>query len=407
MKITVVGVGYVGMSMATLLAQKHDVTAVTRTPAKADMINRYESPIRDDEIDRFFNEAKADKRKLSLHATTDQDSAINEADLLIVAVPTDCNEEEGRFDTKAVEDVIGNALNINPEVPIVIKSTIPMGFTSGLRSRHKTARIIFSPEFLRESKALYDNLHPSRIIVGADDDLKEEAQLFAELLIEGAGTEEERSGSKPQDIPVLFTHPTEAEAVKLFANTYLATRISFFNELDTYACLKGLDSKEIIQGVCMDPRIGDHYNNPSFGYGGYCLPKDTKELLFEYKDVPQTLVDAVVKSNPMRKEFIANQILEAEPETVGVYRLIMKSGSDNFRESAVLDIVGHLRRKGINVIIYEPSLENGSAYLGCKVINDMELFKEKSDIIIANRVNIEDLGDVMDKVYTRDVFGRD
>lgn len=411
MKITVAGVGYVGLSLAVLLAQKHEVTAVTTTPAKAESINRYESPIHDKEIERFFREAKTGKRRLSLHSTTDKSAAYSSADLVIVAAPTNYDVEDNCFDTSAVEDVIDCALTVNPGVLIAIKSTVPIGYTEGItesiREKYNTERIIFSPEFLRESFALYDNLHPSRIIVGARDDQKEDAQMFADILVEGAREEERISGTDPQDIPVLITHPTEAEAIKLFANSFLAARISYFNELDTYACSKGLDSKQIIQGVCLDPRIGDHYNNPSFGYGGYCLPKDTKQLLLNFKDVPHAIMEAVVRSNSVRKDFIAEQVLAGGPETVGVYRLIMKSNSDNFRESAVIDVVKSIKDKGVDVIIYEPALDDGSIYLGCKVTNDLKAFKEQSDIIIANRVIDSDLGDVKEKVYTRDIFSRD
>ena len=407
MDITVAGVGYVGLSLAVLLAQKHDVTAITTTPAKAEKINNYESPIRDDEIIRFFSEAKAGERRLSLHSTADKRSAYSRADIVIVATPTDYDAENHCFDTSAVEDAIEQTLAVNPDALIVIKSTVPVGYTQKVRKIYDTDRIIFSPEFLRESCALYDNLHPSRIIVGACEDQKGEARMFASLLAEGAYAEEIRSGSEPGNIPVLVMDPTEAEAVKLFANAYLAVRISFFNELDTYARFRGLDAKQIIEGVCMDPRIGDYYNNPSFGYGGYCLPKDTRQLLRNYTDIPQAMIDAVVRSNSLRKEFIADQVMSVKPETVGVYRLTMKSNSDNFRESAVLDVVKDIRARGTEVIVYEPTLEDGSEYSGCRVVNDLAAFKDRSDMIIANRVDQTDLGDAADKVFTRDIYGRD
>ena len=397
MKITVAGVGYVGLSLAVLLAQKHDVTAITTTESKAEKLNQFISPIQDDEIERFFREVKEGKRKLNLHTTVDKDAAYRSAELVVIATPTNYDDEHHFFDTSAVEDAIENVLRVNPKVLMVIKSTIPVGYTDSVRKKYGVNNIIFSPEFLRESKALYDNLHPSRIVVGAYEDQQKEAEMFAELLKEGA---------EDKNIKTLIAHPTEAEAVKLFANTYLAVRVSYFNELDTYAQVKGLNVQQIIDGVCMDPRIGSHYNNPSFGYGGYCLPKDTKQLLANYKDVPQTMIEAVVKSNAVRKEFIADTILKRNPKTVGVYRLTMKSNSDNFRASAIQDVIKHLRANGVTIIIYEPTLEDGSEFVSNKVVNDLAKFKAQSDVIIANRYD-SCFDDVKDKVYTRDIFKRD
>ncbi|MBQ9065530.1 MAG: nucleotide sugar dehydrogenase [Blautia sp.] len=397
MKITVAGVGYVGLSLAVLLAQNHEVTAITTTPAKADKLNKLISPIQDDEIERFFKEAKEGKRKLNITTTVDKAAAYGSAELVIIATPTNYDDEHHFFDTSAVEDAIENVLKVNPNVLMVIKSTVPVGYTDSVREKYGIDNIIFSPEFLRESKALYDNLHPSRIVVGAYDHQKKEAEMFAELLKEGA---------EDENIRTLIAHPTEAEAIKLFANTYLAVRVSYFNELDTYAQIKGLNTQQIIDGVCMDPRIGEHYNNPSFGYGGYCLPKDTKQLLANYKGVPQTMIQAVVDSNRVRKEFVADSIIAKNPKTVGVYRLTMKSNSDNFRASAIQDIMKQIASAGIRVIIYEPTLENGAEFGGNKVVNDIEAFKNESDVILANRFD-EVLRSVEDKVYTRDLFSRD
>ena len=407
MKITVAGVGYVGLSLAVLLAQKHEVTAITTTEKKAEKLNRFISPIQDEEIERFFREAREGSRKLNLHTTTDKAAAYGSAELVIIATPTNYDDEHHFFDTSAVEDAIEWTLKVNPGVMMVIKSTIPVGYTESVREKYGVKNILFSPEFLRESKALYDNLHPSRIVVGCDDTQKEEAERFAGLLLEGAREEERRAGQEEQPIPVLIAHLTEAEAIKLFANTYLAVRVSYFNELDTYAQLKGLDTKMIIDGVCMDPRIGGHYNNPSFGYGGYCLPKDTKQLLANYQGVPQAMIEAVVRSNVIRKCFVADQIIARNPKTVGVYRLTMKSNSDNFRASAIQDVMKRIREQGIPIIIFEPTLEDGSEFFGNLVVNDPEKFKAQSDVILANRFDADVLGDVAEKVYTRDLFRRD
>ncbi|MBE6606569.1 MAG: nucleotide sugar dehydrogenase [Ruminococcaceae bacterium] len=393
MKITVAGTGYVGLSIAVLLAQHNEVVAVDIIPEKVDMINQGKSPIADHEIEEYL----ADK-KLNLTAVTDPAEAYRTSDFIVIAVPTNYDEEKNYFDTSAVESVIRQVLSINPEATMIIKSTVPVGYTESVIEKFGCKNIMFSPEFLREGRALYDNLYPSRIIVGANDGekIKKAAHSFAKLLADGAIKE---------DIEVRFMHPTEAEAVKLFANTYLALRVSYFNELDTYASLRGLDTRSIIDGVCLDPRIGDHYNNPSFGYGGYCLPKDTKQLLANYDHVPQNIISAIVESNRTRKSFIADQIAEKKPKTVGVYRLTMKSGSDNFRQSSVQGVIKRLSSKNINIVIYEPTLKE-DRFFGNTVIHDIDEFKSISDVIITNRYdNI--LSDVIDKVYTKDLFFRD
>ena len=385
MKITVAGTGYVGLSIAVLLAQHHEVTALDIIQEKVNLINDRTSPIEDKEIEEFFT-----NKELNLTATTNAEEAHKEAEMVIIATPTNYDDENHTFDTTAVEAVIEDVLRINPLATIVIKSTIPVGYTESVKEKYGVDNIIFSPEFLREGKALYDNLYPSRIVVG---DHNEAARKFADLLVEGAHSE---------DVPVLFTNSTEAEAIKLFANTYLALRVSYFNELDTYAEVRGLDAGQIIQGVGLDPRIGTHYNNPSFGYGGYCLPKDTKQLLANYGDIPQNMMTAVVDSNKTRKQHIANSVMKRNPKTVGVFRLTMKSGSDNFRQSAIQDIIKLLLDEGIEIFIYEPTLSEDTM-MGCPVVNDLEEFKQQSDLILANRTE-EDLQDSLDKVFTRDIF---
>lgn len=391
MKIAIAGTGYVGLSLATLLSGKHEVVALDIVPEKVEMINNRISPIQDKYIEEFMLQAKKGEREMNLKATLDYKEAFNGAKFVIISTPTNYDDERNFFDTSSVEDIIQKVVDMNNnDITIVIKSTIPVGFTEKVRKKYNFKNIFFSPEFLREGNALYDNLHPSRIIVG---DTTEQAKEFANLLSEA---------SEDDNTEILLMHNTEAEAVKLFANTFLALRVAYFNELDTYARVKNLNTKNIIRGVCLDPRIGTHYNNPSFGYGGYCLPKDTKQLLANYRDIPQNLIESIVKSNKTRKQFIAKEIIRLNPEVIGVYRLTMKHGSDNFRSSAIQDIINIFKEYNKTVVIYEPTLKE-QEFNGCRVVNDLNEFKNMSSVIIANRFNSE-LSDVSDKVYTRDLF---